>query len=517
MLWYPSLLRQTRSGREFSDLSLPTLITPLQAKDFDVSPLIARAVAAESGNQQDHEDDNASNASNFEEDALDEPSAAADPLDCVDETRPPSSPHDSWEDINDTIPSSCHHKRRRSRSASFSEVVASAEPPHAGPHRQRPAKLHRLTKKHASATQRRKSKRQKIKQASSHVPAASTIHKHVQPAIPLDTGLDTSTLPSAHGAYSAKLKGPAEERHGSKVRCSLANLLGLGFRLVEWDGITPQPLVDSQGRVIAVLAGQPRKDSYRDAVACAYRAICDACSEAQFPPSMRQHRRGLFAAINVGLSYGKGQTKPCWLHNKEYASVVDRLLANEDIGRLAGFADAAFTIWAPLLYAHYRQCNAKLREELPDLRRPFAHSVFFCSAFNFGPNVWTFKHRDVLNLAFGWCAVQALGHFDPKKGGHLVFWDLKLVVKFLAGALILLPSATIAHSNVPVQDGEERASFTQFSAGGIFRYVDNGCWTVDQLAEQDPEEYHRLMALKATRWEKGLDLFSTVDELLLSE
>ncbi|KAJ7142555.1 hypothetical protein C8R44DRAFT_602837, partial [Mycena epipterygia] len=135
------------------------------------------------------------------------------------------------------------------------------------------------------------------------------------------------------------------------------------------------------------------------------------------------------------------------------------------------------------------------------------------AAFNFGPNVWTFKHRDVLNLAFGWCAVQALGHFNPKTGGHLVLWDLKLVIEFPHGALILLPSATITHSNVPVENGEERVSFTQFSAGGIFRYVDNGCQTVAELLENDPAEYEHLMVLKAVWWEKGLSLLSTMDEL----
>ncbi|KAJ6566686.1 hypothetical protein B0H19DRAFT_1219572 [Mycena capillaripes] len=164
-----------------------------------------------------------------------------------------------------------------------------------------------------------------------------------------------------------------------------------------------------------------------------------------------------------------------------------------------------------------RLCQRSFITAHPGLQRPFAHSVFFCATFNFGRNFWTFKHHDVLNLAFGWCAVQALGRFDPRKGEHLVLWDLKLVIEFPAGALILLPSATIAHSNVPVQDDEERVSFTQFSAGGIFRYVDNGCQTVKELEENDPEEHKRLMALKAARWEKGLGLFSTIDELLCTE
>ncbi|KAJ7805804.1 hypothetical protein B0H13DRAFT_1670217, partial [Mycena leptocephala] len=154
---------------------------------------------------------------------------------------------------------------------------------------------------------------------------------------------------------------------------------------------------------------------------------------------------------------------------------------------------------------------------LPHLCHPFPRSVFSCAAFNFGPSMWTFKHRDVLNLPFGWCAVQALGVFNAKKGGHLVLWDLKLVVEFPPGALILLPSATVAHSNIPVQAGEEHVSFTQFSAGGLFRHVDNGFQMQEELEQPDPEEYARMIELKVSRWEMGLDLFSTVDELLDSE
>lgn len=247
---------------------------------------------------------------------------------------------------------------------------------------------------------------------------------------------------------------------------------------------------------------------------------------------MRRHRRGLFAAINVGLSYGKGQTAPGWLDAKKYTSLVHRLLANKDIVRMANFASgksscffelpfilifpgsAAFGLWAPRLHAYYVDHNAQLRARLPDLRRPFPKSVFACTSFNFGSNVWTFKHRDVCNLPFGWCAIQSMGKFDAAKGGHLVLWDLKLVVEFPAGALILLPSATIAHSNVPVQPGDKRISFTQFTAGGIFRWLDYGGRTEAELEEEDPEEHARHTASKETRWEVGLGLWSTIDELL---
>jgi hypothetical protein len=174
-------------------------------------------------------------------------------------------------------------------------------------------------------------------------------------------------------------------------------------------------------------------------------------------------------------------------------------------------------MWAPRLYKYYHEHDTKLHHHLPHLRRLFPRSVFSCAAFNFGPNVWTFKHRDVLNLPFGWCALQAAGPFDPTKGGHLVLWDLMLVIEFPPGALVLIPSATLSHSNVPVQAGDKRISFTQFTAGGIFRYVDNGFRTEDELAAADPAEYERMMELKSSRWEMGINLFSTLDELVANE
>ncbi|KAJ7254117.1 hypothetical protein B0H12DRAFT_1202425 [Mycena haematopus] len=191
-----------------------------------------------------------------------------------------------------------------------------------------------------------------------------------------------------------------------------------------------------------------------------------------------------------------------------------RLLAQKDIIRMANFASAAFALWAPRLHAYYVDYNQRLSAHLPHLHRPFPKSVFSCAAFNFGPRVRTFKHRDVCNLPFGWCAIQALGEFDATKGGHLVLWDIKVVVEFPAGALILLPSATVAHSNVPVQATEERISFTQFTAGGLFRYVDNGFQTQEQLAEEDPAAHERMVEKKETRWAEGLALFSNVDELV---
>lgn len=153
---------------------------------------------------------------------------------------------------------------------------------------------------------------------------------------------------------------------------------------------------------------------------------------------------------------------------------------------------------------------------LPGLRKNFTRSIFPVITINFGPNTWTYKYRDNLNLPFGWCAIQVLGGFDPEQGGHLILWDLKLVIEFPPGATILIPSATLIHSNVPICDGETRYSMTQYTPGGIFRWVDNGFWTDRGLLAENEEKFYKMEALKSMWWEMGLGLFSTIAELSAS-
>jgi hypothetical protein len=174
---------------------------------------------------------------------------------------------------------------------------------------------------------------------------------------------------------------------------------------------------------------------------------------------------------------------------------------------------AAFQLWSPKMYAYYREHMA-IVENTTGESRNFPGSTFACASMNFGPSVRSFKHRDSLNLPFGWCAITALGDFDAKNGGHLILWELKLAVEFPPGSTILIPSATLTHSNTAVCSQESRLSLTQYSAGGLFRWVDNGCRTEGELKESDKEGYARMLKLKETRWEMGLAMYSKLDDLL---
>jgi len=72
----------------------------------------------------------------------------------------------------------------------------------------------------------------------------------------------------------------------------------------------------------------------------------------------------------------------------------------------------------------------------------------------------------------------------------------------------------VTHSNTPIQKGETRSSFTQYTAGGIIRWVDYGFQTAkdffDQLSEQELEEER---AKASQRLLTGLSLFSKIHEL----
>ncbi|KAJ7080780.1 hypothetical protein B0H15DRAFT_953377 [Mycena belliarum] len=500
MLWVAQA-RQTRAGTVFSPYT--PHIFPVACQDLDFASLLADSVAREFAEGQDLP------PSDPLEDADDgRPSSQLiDPMNEVDDDHPTPPAPEPWNDIDDESAPPTPAPPKPCRTA-FDDMQA-GKMPRTGAQRNAPSRSHR----------NRAERRAKQKCEEGHLPRPSVLRKHVHPGLiePLQRAVDAATLPAAHGGYTAKAPDAAE-LWGSKKRRTLDEVKGMGFTVLPWNGFDSRPLVDAQGRVFAVLVGQPRDTEWAAAVNDAYSAIDEEGTAADFPSHMRKHRRGLFAALNVGISYGKGQRVPSrFLHSSAHTSLLNRLLGNPAIIRMANFASehgaAAFQLWAPRLYNYYKEHDDALRKHLPHLRRNFPRSVFSGAAFNFG-NVWTFRHRDVHNIPFGWCGIQAAGPFDASKGGHLIFWDLRLAVEFPHGALILMPSATIAHSNIPVQAGDRRISFTQFTAGGLMRYVDNGFRTDGDLEGSDPVEFERLARLKSSRWVLGLGLFSTLDELL---
>jgi hypothetical protein len=153
---------------------------------------------------------------------------------------------------------------------------------------------------------------------------------------------------------------------------------------------------------------------------------------------------------------------------------------------------------------------AALKESEPDFEWNFMGSVFPTATINFGPRSVCFDHLDYSNYAPGWCPITSLGPFDPKKGGHLVLFDIGRAIEFPPGSLILIPSALMRHGNTPIQEGEMRMGFTQYAPGAIFRYVEGGCQRMNKM---DNATKARMDAAAPGRFEAMLGLYSKVDEL----
>ncbi|KAJ7635424.1 hypothetical protein B0H17DRAFT_1149698 [Mycena rosella] len=227
---------------------------------------------------------------------------------------------------------------------------------------------------------------------------------------------------------------------------------------------------------------------------CAYAAFQAEAAAAKFPRSQYLHHRGgSFPALNVGMFHGKETCAPITLNNGIYNGLLVCLLANPHINRMAVYASCLPALprtrhkAAPILPSPPSQLP-KVHLFLRRLQLRARHLDIPASRCDERP--------------LGWCAIQALGRFDPTKGGHLVLWDLELIIEFPAGATILLPSAMIAHSNIPVdvRNGEERASFMQYTPGGLLRFVDNEFCTETEFANEDPEGYLKKCEEKESRW-----------------
>ena len=274
-------------------------------------------------------------------------------------------------------------------------------------------------------------------------------------------------------------------------------------------------------------------DSWPDLSRQAVEMLERARRTCKIPAKAGCHRRGHFTALRCGVSHGGGQTLPRNLQNDfPNDEVLAQLNQKPPFIRLSGFATSkhlglqpvstpqmrihsAMTTfltgvlahWAPELHMYYANTLDTLHTHDRSLKRIFLTSVFAASTYNLGPRTVCFKHTDFTNLPFSMCTVTALGDFNPKKGSHLILWECGLIIKFPPGSTILLPSATILHSNVTVDRDECRYSFTQYTAGGLFRWVENGFQKSEEFrASLSPDEIVKQDEKYAKRWVWGLSL-----------
>ncbi|KAJ6480177.1 hypothetical protein C8R45DRAFT_832350 [Mycena sanguinolenta] len=281
------------------------------------------------------------------------------------------------------------------------------------------------------------------------------------------------------------------------------------------------PLVDRQRRVCGVLGGAPHD-------ACAWKGVTDSAfallkerrHRICLPEDQLHHRRAheqeAFPALARGWSHGGVQTEPGELcQNVANTHLTDELLTHEFFRRIALFANnSALLLVGPAALCLLLVTDALLSGWKPSMRPNFVGSMFAACTFNFGPHAICAPHLDFANLAWGWCAITALGDFNPDVGGHLILWDLHLIIRFPLGSTILLLSAIVRHSNVPIHSHERRCSFVQYTTGGLFRWVRNGFKTDEVwIAGASRAEKAEHAAEDKMQWATGMNMLSIIDDM----
>ncbi|TRM56376.1 hypothetical protein BD626DRAFT_414082 [Schizophyllum amplum] len=297
---------------------------------------------------------------------------------------------------------------------------------------------------------------------------------------------------------------------------AFANLKG--FRYLEWDGQTSTALtVGDEQVVIAVLAGAPKDPQWPAEHQLLADELEAAASRMTFSADERQHRRGDFRVKAHGISHGGGQKEPGPLkHGERNKKELDRIVKLKPMQRLGAFSSSVLSGWQPPIHQHYSDVRDELYKWKPRLRRfqNFKKSVWLCLTLNFGPQTMCYPHRDFGNLAFGFCAITALGRFDPNLGGHLILRELKLVVRFPPGLTIIIPSAILTHYNTAIGAHEKRFSATHYTAGAIFRFVAHGCrLNHDYYKSLDTAARRQSDAEDRKHWRKGWGMLAKVPGL----
>ncbi|KAL0566135.1 hypothetical protein V5O48_015885, partial [Marasmius crinis-equi] len=367
-------------------------------------------------------------------------------------------------------------------------------------------------------------------------------------ALPTSVLVDADAI--SHSGYVGKAVPLPEKR-----AYSLQELKDTGFKVIEHRAGITQPILEKRsGSVFGWIAAGPKDspplpqpedrssnvhpEAKRSGPTTTWDANCDimtqtihelwphcafrkpALTRTQIDqhqkgtggPNVLEPCRGVTETITCGISIGNGQQRPQQLRQEPANKKVWNVILNHHaFKRWSGFISGLFITWAPLLFLYYANTITSLLGSDSSLSRPFANSVFSAFTVNFGSNTVTYPHRDLKNLAFGLCAITALGNYDWRKGGHLILFDLKIVIEFPPGTTIFIPSSVLCHANTAIQPGEERYSVVQFSAGGLFRWVEQGFqaasvyWKTRSAAEKAWN--------KVERWRSGLAMFSTVEQL----
>ncbi|KAJ7084882.1 hypothetical protein B0H15DRAFT_951367 [Mycena belliarum] len=289
------------------------------------------------------------------------------------------------------------------------------------------------------------------------------------------------------------------------------------FRLVPWGGRSPRAVIAADKSVVLVLGGGPRN---RDWVPLVVAEANECCHDAA--QRIVRSPEDLAANIAPTLSGGVGQTfnedvaRPNHSGIAVNALIFLQLFCSLGIKRLVGYGNRLLEVYCTSAFAALEHEKQEFLEDNNNALYPCDSSVFSAVTWEFGgPHRYKTGPGVPDRLQPGsWSVLTALGNFAPVQGGHIIFWELGLVVRFPAGACILIPAGILHYSFVKVRTGEHRYSMLQWAGAGISRWFANGRrMDIDFAVNASAQEHDARENARQHAHESALDHFPVEAEL----
>ena len=154
------------------------------------------------------------------------------------------------------------------------------------------------------------------------------------------------------------------------------------------------------------------------------------------------------------------------------------------------------------MHTHYEKTMGAIEAHYPGMKAAF--HPFAAFGFNIGRKIVTAPHKDHQNFVTGLCLVIPFDHFDHKASCRLILKEFGIEMEVGAGVPVLIPSALVTHYNTAMQDAGIRMSFTAWSAGSLFQWVDLGNQPLCALSQSEQAEEHARIPQKIL---EGLERF----------
>lgn len=190
------------------------------------------------------------------------------------------------------------------------------------------------------------------------------------------------------------------------------------------------PLVDKQGRIFAVLAGRPTGSSYLAACDAVYNLLEIEGKNAPFTPKELSHRRGDYPALNVGVTHGMGTLRPTLLDTRPHTALVDRLLNNRHVKRIAAYGSGrtvflrrSFVSHASITQLHLHSGIQEHTTTIGLVSTNFFHTQHIHTFPDYFPNRSSPPLRSTLALMYP-LASTTTARTTPRAGAQSLPWAL---------------------------------------------------------------------------------------------